>query len=129
MLPSTAILIGTISNVIAYAYGLARERLASSGSSIMRMMIQRAHAVANDALLERELAVLRGQREKMKPKSRPDYSGAHRLEILQIMRYRDWTIAETAKRFVLHPNTISAWVRAMEDTNDEQFPVHAATAR
>ena len=114
MLSPTATLIGIISNVIAQAYELARQRLASSGSPVLRMMIQRDHAVTDASLSDREMAVLRGSREGMKPKSRPAYSGAQRLEILQIMRLRGWTIAETAARFVLHANTVSTWLRAME---------------
>jgi hypothetical protein len=118
MLPPTAILIGTISNVIAHAYQLARQRLASVGSPILRLMMSRNHAVMEVALLERELAVLRGQREMMKPKSRPDYTGVQRLEIIQIMRLRGWTVAQVAARFVLHPNTVRAWLRALNNESD-----------
>ena len=115
MLNSAASLIGIISNVVAQAYELARQRLASSGSPVLRMMIQRDHAVTDASLSDREMAVLRGSREGMKPKSRPAYTGTQRLEILQIMRLRGWTIAETAARFVLHANTVGTWLRAMEN--------------
>jgi transposase len=54
----------------------------------------------------------------MKPKSRPDYTGVQRLEIIQIMRLRGWTVAQVATRFVLHPNTVRAWLRALENEGD-----------
>jgi transposase-like protein len=115
---NTVKLIGNISNVIAQAYGLARERLANTSFSILRLNLHRDHKATEASLLQREVAVLRGQRERMKPKSRPDYSGTERLEILQIMRLRGWNVATTAERFVLHANTIRAWIRALEDDDE-----------
>ena len=65
------------------------------------------------ALLERELAVFRQERERISPKQRPHYTPAHRLEILQIMRLRHWSTTETARRFVLHPNTVLYWLKQL----------------
>jgi transposase-like protein len=112
------LLIASLCEVIAQAYELTRQRLASSGSSVLRMTIERDHALVEASLLSRELAVLRGQREQMRPKSRPDYSGDQRLEIIQIIRLRGWTVAQAAQRFVLHPNTIRAWLKAIESEGD-----------
>jgi len=50
----------------------------------------------------------------MLPHSRPDYRPAQRLAILQLMRLRDWNIKITAKRFVIHENTLRAWIKAAE---------------
>ncbi len=45
-------------------------------------------AVAWDAaLLEREPAIFRRERERIPPKQRPHYTPTHRLEILQIMGF------------------------------------------
>ena len=50
----------------------------------------------------------------MPPQKRPDYRPAQRLAILQIMRLRDWNIKNTAKRFVIHENTLRAWIKSIE---------------
>ena len=48
------------------------------------------------------------------PHKRPEYPPEQRLAILQVMRLRGWNAVVTAKRFVLHPNTVRAWVQAVE---------------
>ncbi len=85
---------------------LARARMTSHPSPVLRLAAVR-DAIAWDAvLLERELAVFRQERERIPAKQRPHYTPTHRLEILQIMRLRQWSVDDAASRFVLHPNTI-----------------------
>lgn len=50
----------------------------------------------------------------MPPHRRPDYLPDQRLAILQLKRLRGWNIAKTARRFVVHPNTIRSWIKAIE---------------
>lgn len=88
--------------VLCQALQLARARIASAASPVLRMMAERDHAVSEVELLRRELDIFRGQREAMPPHRRPDYSPQQRLAILQLMRLRDWNIGVVAKRFILH---------------------------
>jgi transposase InsO family protein len=60
------------------------------------------------------LETFHAQREGLPPHRRPDYRPEQRLAILQLRRLRGWSIKKTAKRFVLHHNTIRAWIRAAE---------------
>ncbi|MEM9420564.1 MAG: integrase core domain-containing protein [Planctomycetota bacterium] len=62
--------------------------------------------------------MLRGQRVAINPHKRPDYLPEQRFEILQLMRIREWNCEVTAKRFVLHPNTIRKWKQAIEGKRD-----------
>lgn len=105
----------SVSHVFSQAYTLARARAASSASPIIRLMAYRDHAHWEVKLLERELEVLRGQRSKLPPRCRPIYSPTQRIEILQIMRLRGWTASQAAERFVLHPNAIRNWKRAIRN--------------
>ncbi|MEM8756745.1 MAG: DDE-type integrase/transposase/recombinase [Planctomycetota bacterium] len=84
-------------------------------SPIVRMMGQRDGASHDAALLERELDVFRSQRRRKPSHQRPFYAPTERAQILEVMRLRGWSTKETAQRFVVHPNTIRNWQRAVED--------------
>ena len=105
--------IDAIAIAIAQGYMLARARLVSHPSPLLRLAAVRDALAWDAALLERELAVFRQERERISPKQRPHYTPTHRLEILQIMRLRHWSATETARRFVLHPNTIRGWLKQL----------------
>ncbi len=66
-------LVDTMASTLGQAMQLARTRLASTGSPILRLMIQRDHEVTESELLRRELEILRTGRENMPPQKRPDY--------------------------------------------------------
>ena len=106
-------LIDAIAIAIAQGYMLVRARLTSHPSPVIRLAAARDAASWDARLLERELAVFRLQRERLPAKQRPHYTPVHRLEILQIMRLREWSAAETARRFVLHPNSVRQWLKQL----------------
>ncbi|MCB9848509.1 MAG: DDE-type integrase/transposase/recombinase [Phycisphaeraceae bacterium] len=84
-------------------------------SPLVRLLGQR-DAIHHDAsLLERELAVFRSQRQRKPAHQRPHYSPAERAQILEVMRLRGWSTKEAGSRFVVHPNTIRNWQRAVDD--------------
>ncbi len=120
LLSYTAILriIDSVAIVLGQALMLARSRVACLSSPVLRMMAERDHAHSESELLRRELEVFRAQREAMRPHKRPDYPPSQRLAILQVMRLRGWNAVVTAKRFVLHPNTIRTWVQTVEGRRD-----------
>ena len=69
-------------------------------------------------MLRRKLEILRDQRENLPSHRRPDYSPDQRLAILQIMRLRNWNTTLVANRFVLHPNTVRDWIKAVDGRRD-----------
>jgi len=95
------------------AYIIARVRTLASGSPVLRLMAQRDHAYSDAVLLEREVAIYRSQRYRYTTKQRPHFEPQQRAEILQLMRLRNWSPKQTAERFVLHPNTIRNWQKAV----------------
>jgi transposase-like protein len=107
-------LVDSMAILLAQAYQLARARLASASSPILRLLVQRDHAFSETDLREREAAILRAQRQGLPPHRRPNYKPAQRLAILQLRRLRGWSIGKTAEHFVVHRNTIRAWIRAAE---------------
>ena len=107
-------LVDSMAIVLAQAYQLARARLASTASPILRLLVQRDQSGSEGDLLRREVEIFRAQRESLPAHRRPDYRPEQRLAILQLRRLRGWSIRKTAKHFVLHRNTICAWIRAAE---------------
>ncbi len=105
--------IDAIAIAVAQGYMLARARLTSHPSPVVRLAVARDAMAWDAALLERELALFRQERQRIPSKQRPHYTPTNRLEILQIIRLRDWSAAETARRFVLHPNSVRNWLKQL----------------
>lgn len=83
-------MIDSLAVIIAQAYQLARSRLASASSPVMRTVIQRDALFAQIQWLKRELVILRQQRVDCPANKRPEFSPEQRLAILQLMRQRNW---------------------------------------
>ena len=107
--------IDAIAIAVAQGCMLASARPVSHPSPILRLAAVRDAVAWETALLERGLAVFRQERERVPAKQRPHYTPTHRLETLQIMRLRHWSATETARRFVLHPNTIHGWLKQLRN--------------
>lgn len=108
-------LVDAVSVLFMHAYTEARARAFAHASPMVRLLAARDHAHAEAVLLERELAIFRSQRRGRPAKTRPHYTPQERSEILHLMRLRGWSAKETAARFVVHPNTIRNWKRALRD--------------
>ena len=103
-----------MANTLGQAMQLARMRLASAASPILRLMIQRDHEVTESELLRRELEILRAGRENMPPQKRPDYRPAQRLAILQIMRLRGWNTVRDSRKYAPRVDQIRRGQRQAE---------------
>ncbi|MEL6761931.1 MAG: hypothetical protein AAFP04_16245, partial [Myxococcota bacterium] len=103
-----------IASAFMRAAVLARTRMLDHASPIVRTMGQRDAAGHDAALLERELEVFRSHRRRKPAHQRSHYSPAERAHILEIMRLRGWSTKEAAQRFIVHPNTIRNWQKAVE---------------
>jgi transposase len=101
----------SIAILFSQSYLLARSRATNHSFAMVRLMAERDQAVLEAKLLQRELEVLRRNRESLPAHRRPPFAPADRLEILQLMRLRDWNIQKTADRFALHKNTVWQWLR------------------
>ena len=80
-------LVDSMAIVLAQAYQLARARLASAASPIVRLLVQRDQAFSEVDLFRREAEIFRAQRESIRPHRRPDYRPEQRLAILQLRWY------------------------------------------
>ncbi|MEL6796501.1 MAG: DDE-type integrase/transposase/recombinase, partial [Planctomycetota bacterium] len=104
-----------IATLFMRAAVFARTRMLDHASPIVRMMGQRDAAGHDAALLERELEIFRSQRRRKPAHQRSHYAPAERAKILEVMKLRGWSTKEAAQRFIVHPNTIRNWQKAVED--------------
>jgi len=89
-------LVDSMAILLSQAYQLARARLASAASPIVRLLVQRDQAFSKVDLYCREVEILRAQRQGLLPHRRPNYKPAQRLALLQLRRLRGWSIKKTA---------------------------------
>ncbi|MEQ8850448.1 MAG: DDE-type integrase/transposase/recombinase [Phycisphaerales bacterium] len=108
-------LVDSVSILFIQGYTAARARAYAHAMPMVRLLAERDHAHGEAVLLERELEIFRSQRRRKPPKQRSHYSPKERAEILQLMRLRGWSVAEAAKHFIVHPNTIRNWQKAIKD--------------
>ncbi|MEM1186777.1 MAG: DDE-type integrase/transposase/recombinase, partial [Planctomycetota bacterium] len=104
-----------LASLLMFAATTARARMLAHSSPLVRVMGQRDHAFSDAALLERELGVFPSQRHRKPANQRTHYAPEERAEILQVMRLSGWSAKQAGQRFVVHPNTIRNWQRAVED--------------
>jgi len=59
------------------------------------------------ALVREENRILRARLDAIPPRDRPHYPPVERVAILTLRAARGWTVAETARRFLVTPHTIA----------------------
>jgi len=104
-----------IATIFMCAAVTARARMLEHASPLVRLMGQRDAIYHDASLLERELAILRGQRQRKPAHQRPHYSPSERAQILEVTKLQRWSAKEAGARFVVHPNTIRNWQDAVDD--------------
>ena len=107
------------------AVGLERLALAEVRAGFDQSSDPRTRLVAElDALREafalqaEELRICRARLECLPPQQRPHYPPAERLAILLLRAREGWNKAETARRFLVTPATIAAWMRRLDEQGE-----------
>ena len=67
------------------------------------------------ARVKEENRILRARFCKIPPMQRPHYSAADRFAILSLKEASGWSLATTAKQFLLSPQTIAKWTKLFDD--------------
>ena len=83
----------------------ARVRLAAENDSL-KQEVQR---------LREELRIKDARMAKIDPRRRPYYPPTERMAILELKAARGWSLAETARAFLVQPETIAAWLRRADE--------------
>jgi hypothetical protein len=77
-------------------------------------------------LLQDEIRIKDARMERLPPHRRPHYPPIERLAILELRAARGWTVAETARRLLVTPLTVTSWNRRLDEEGADalvQVPV------
>jgi transposase-like protein len=66
-------------------------------------------------LLREEIRIKDCRMEQIEAHRRPHYPPTHRLAILELRAARGWTLAQTARIFLVSPLTIASWMGRLEE--------------
>ncbi len=94
----------------------ARGRASRSPSALVRLRAELAEARREILQLQDELRLKDLRMERVSPRRRPHYRATERLEILELRAARGWSGAETARRFLLQPPTVSGWMKRIDES-------------
>ena len=112
--------LGVIHSVSLAHRAITYSRSFAIDSSIERVRIAgELDRVQNEiALIREELRIKDGRMAKLPPRKRPQYSSQERMAILELRAARAWNLAETARTFMVEPETIASWMKRVSDAQD-----------
>jgi len=67
------------------------------------------------SLLNEELRIKDARMERIPPQRRPHYPPMERLAILELRAARGWSLAQTARRLLVTPLTVTSWTKRLDD--------------
>ena len=99
-----------------YAITYARGWAANSINARVRLASDKDHLNQEVRLLREEIRIKDARIAKIDPRHRPYYPPTERMAILELKAARGWSLAQTARAFLVEPKTIATWLkRADED--------------
>lgn len=94
-------------------------RMTTRGAELMQVRAELARVTRERQLLEARLA-------RVAPRKRPHFSASERLEILALRAASGWSVAETARRFLVTPETVASWFHDRDRADRERPSVGGA---
>jgi transposase InsO family protein len=115
-----------VQEAFVQAVGLARFALLHVRGWAVNSPLERARLQGDNdrlrtdlALLSQELELKDARMARIAPADRPHYTPQQRLAILNLRAARGWTVAKTARRFLVVPSTIRLWTRRCDADGPE----------
>ena len=110
---------------VIHSVALSHRAITFSRSFAINSSIERVRLageldrVQNEiALIREELRIKDARMTKLPPRKRPQYSSQERMAVLELRAARAWNLAETARTFMVEPETISSWMKRVADVQD-----------
>ena len=92
------------------------QRLAADALNPRARQAAETDGLTNDvALLHEELRIKDTRIAKIDPRHRPFYPPTERMAILELKAARGWSLAQTARVFLVEPDTIAAWLKRIDE--------------
>ena len=70
-------------------------------------------------LLREEIRIRDLRMRRIQPRHRPYYSAIERMAILELRAARSWSGAQTSRVFLVEPETISSWMRRIDEGGEQ----------
>ncbi len=94
-----------------YAITYARGWAANSINARVRLAADNDRLKQEIQLLREELRIKDARMAKIDPHRRPYYPPPERMAILELKAARAWSLAQTAKAFLLKSATVASWLK------------------
>lgn len=102
-----------------YALTYSRSWAADSTNQRVRLKADNDRLTQEVAQLREEIRIKDARMAKLDPRRRPHYAPTERMAILELRASRGWSLEQTAKVFLVTGETISSWVRRIDETGTE----------
>jgi transcriptional regulator with XRE-family HTH domain len=100
---------------LAYVHGWA----ADSRNARIGLKAKLDRANREIALLREEMRIKDARMKHLSPHERPHYPPVERMSILELKAARNWSLAQTARAFLVTSATISTWMRRLDEEGPE----------
>jgi len=107
-----------ILNAISLAhYSIIYSRSWCANSSIARVQLAgKLDQAQNEiSLLKEEIRIKDARTASIPPHHRPFYPPTERFAILELKAAHGWTLAQTARTFLIEPETVATWLRRVNE--------------
>ncbi len=98
-----------------FSLTFARGVAANSINKRMRLQAEVDRLRQETALLREELRIKDARMLRIPAQRRPHYPPTERLAILELRAARAWSVAETARRLLVTPLTVTSWMSRLDD--------------
>ena len=101
-----------------FAIACARGWAGNSINARVRLTAKSDRLQQEAELLGEEIRIKDARMAKLDPHRRPYYAPAERMAILELKAARGWSLAQTAKAFLVRPATIASWLKRIDEEGD-----------
>jgi predicted RNA polymerase sigma factor len=105
----------TTAYLAQYALTYSRSWAADSTNQRVRLKAENDHLTQEVAQLREEVRIKDVRMAQIDAKWRPHYPPTERMAILELRATRGWSLEQTAKVFLVTAETISFWVRRIDE--------------
>jgi len=102
----------SMSNV---AFAVTRSQAENHFNARVRIQAENDRLRREVSLLTEEIRIKDSRMERIPPQRRPHYPPMERLTILELRAARGWSLAQTARRLLVTPLTVTSWTKRLDD--------------
>lgn len=102
-----------------YALTYSRSWAADSTNQRVRLKAENDRLTQEVAQLREEIRIKDVRMAQIDPRRRPHYPATERMAILELRATRGWSLEQTVKVFLVTAETISSWVRRIDEEGTE----------